>query len=35
MRERLFELIVAEMPDDIPVDCLPDVDAKMDGERRE
>lgn len=30
MRERLFELIVAEIPDDIPVDCLPDVDAIVD-----
>ena len=30
MRERLFELIVAEIPVDIPVDCLPDVDAIVD-----
>ena len=27
MRERLFALIAAEIPDDIPVDRLPDVDA--------
>jgi hypothetical protein len=27
MRERLFDLIAAEIPDDIPVDRLPDVDA--------
>ena len=30
MRERLFDLIAAEIPDDIPVDCLPDVDAIVD-----
>jgi hypothetical protein len=30
MRERLFDLIAAEIPDDIPVDRLPDVDAIVD-----
>ena len=30
MRDRLFDLIAAEIPDDIPVDRLPDVDAIVD-----
>ena len=30
MRERLFDLISAEIPDDTPVDRLPDVDAIVD-----
>ena len=30
MRDRLFDLIAAEIPDDIPVDRLPNVDAIVD-----
>lgn len=30
MREKLFDLIVDKLPDDVPFDLLPDVDAIVD-----
>lgn len=30
MREKLIDLIVEKLPDDVPIDLLPDVDAIVD-----